>query len=285
MKRILNLIIFTIMLVSLTSCSIVSSIVDLIKPDVAYTRCDKDGKSQEDGEYLLFGEYPQTLKNDSVTVTETVDERGYYLGDDGAYYAKVVANPYSEEYTFAGGASISSGEVYYFKVEPIRWRILSVTDGVAVILCDSIIENKAYDADKDNNYKNSDIRTWLNGTFYETAFAEIQRDIIVSAAVEGAEDKIYLLSSSDLNNTDFGFNASLSEYDSARRLQTTDFARANGAWMKTAAENYGNGSWWLCSSIEGTTNKAYRIDSAGGVDEGYVNHAHYGVAAALSIKL
>ena len=92
MKRILNLIVFTLILLSFTSCSIISSIANLIKPDVAYTRCDKDGNSQDDGEYLLFGEYPQTLKKDEVIVTETVDDRGYYLGDDGAYYAKVVAD-------------------------------------------------------------------------------------------------------------------------------------------------------------------------------------------------
>ena len=35
---------------------------------------------------------------------------------------------------------------------------------------------------------------------------------------EGTEDKVYLLSSGDLMNADFGFNASLSEYDEVRKL-------------------------------------------------------------------
>ena len=278
MKKFLSLIVFTFIILSLTSCGIVS----LFKTDAAYTRCDRDGKPQDDGEYVLFGEYPQTIKTADVEITETVDERGYYLGSDGAYYAKVNAAPYKDEYTFTNGASVTSGEVYYFKVEPIRWRILSEANGEALLLCDSIIENKAYDSEKNNSYENSDIRAWLNGDFYETAFDEAQRNIVVA---EGTEGKVSLLSSGDLMNADFGFNASLSEYDAARRLQTTDYVRANGAWMKTVTENYGNGSFWLRSPIEGATNKAWRMDSAAAADEGYVNHSHYGVVPALFIKL
>ena len=39
-----------------------------------------------------FGEYPQTLKAENVTITsQTPDADGYYLGSDGARYAKQVA--------------------------------------------------------------------------------------------------------------------------------------------------------------------------------------------------
>ena len=30
------------------------------------------------GEYIYFGEYPQTIKADDVIITDTVDSRGYY---------------------------------------------------------------------------------------------------------------------------------------------------------------------------------------------------------------
>ena len=55
--------------------------------------CDKEGKPSDEGEYVLFGEYPQSLKAPDVEITETVDGRGYCLGTDGEYYAKVVASP------------------------------------------------------------------------------------------------------------------------------------------------------------------------------------------------
>ena len=281
MKKILSFIVFVCILSTLTACGIVSS---FFESNEVYVRCDKEGKPSDEGEYVLFGEYPQSLKASDVEITETVDERGYYLGSDGAYYAKVVASPYKEEYTFVNGDAVSSGEEYYFKVEPIRWRILSENDGVALIFCDSVIENQAFDAGKNNGYEDSDVREWLNSAFYESAFAELQRDIIVCGN-ESIEDKVFLLSSADLMNADFGFNVSLSEYDATRKMQTTDYIRAKGAWMKTAVENYGNGSYWLRSPIEGSSNKAWRIDSAGAADEGYVNQSHYGVAPALYVKL
>ena len=44
--------------------------------------------------YLYFGEYPQTIKSSDVAVTDIKDDRGYYLGSDGCYYARVLARPY-----------------------------------------------------------------------------------------------------------------------------------------------------------------------------------------------
>ena len=49
---------------------------------------------KEERKILYFGEYPQTIKADDVTIKDEVDKRGYYLGSDGAYYDKIVATPY-----------------------------------------------------------------------------------------------------------------------------------------------------------------------------------------------
>lgn len=46
-----------------------------------------------EGDYIYFGEYPQTIKEDNVVISTEQDSRGYFLGSDGAYYAKVVASP------------------------------------------------------------------------------------------------------------------------------------------------------------------------------------------------
>ena len=122
-----------------------------------YVRVNKNNEGDAQGEYILFGEYPQTLKADDVTVGDVADEDGYYLGSDGARYAKVVADPIGS-YTFSDGSAVTSGNTYYFKVEPIRWRILSEDGESAFILADGILAKKAYNASRNNNYKNSDIR-------------------------------------------------------------------------------------------------------------------------------
>ncbi|MBR2972392.1 MAG: hypothetical protein IKC61_05650 [Clostridia bacterium] len=242
-----------------------------------------------DDDYILFGEYPQTIKADDVIITDTQDSRGYYLGSDGFYYAKITATPLDSAYTFSTGNTVTSGEVYYFKVEPIRWRILTTDGEKAFILCDSIIANLAYQSDYNlyyfaydteknyygttangapngtyaNNYKYSEVRKWLNATFYETAFSELQREIILTTmidnsaestgfssnpyACEDTEDKIFLLSHAEVTKSEYGFALDYLSYDTARRIQTSDYTRATGAYMYSAPSYYGKGYWWLRS--------------------------------------
>ena len=263
--------------------------------------CGKDPGYTRDGNYIYFGEYPQTLKADNVTITETLDSRGYYLGSDGFYYAKVVADPYGSSYTFSTGATVTDGQTYYFKVEPIRWRILSTDGETALILCDSIIANHRYDGSS-NNYKNSEIRQWLNATFYETAFTELQREIIITTTVDNSvystgyssnsyacadtEDKIFLLSYRDVTNAAYGFSSSASNCDTARGMQTSDYSRATGVYMNTASLYYGNGFWWLRSPNLNYSSYARYVYYDGYVD--YYSFVYYtspGVVPALQIRL
>ena len=288
----------------------------------ACTECGKIVYTR-DGNYIYFGEYPQTLKADSVTITSTQDSRGYYLGSDGCYYAKVVADPYTSGYTFSTGATVSSGTTYYFKVEPIRWRILSEDGETALILCDSIIANKAYQSSHsynsnngkyyttangapsgtyENNYKYSEVRAWLNAEFYITAFNELQRELILTTTVdnsvysteyssnpyacENTNDKIFLLSYREVTNSAYGFSSDYSSYDTARRMQTSDYSRASGVFMYTNSSYYGNGCWWLRSPDSSGCSFARVVVYRGNVDSNnYVSNSNRGVVPALRIRL
>ena len=272
-----------------------------------YVRCDKDGTPNENGDYILFGEYPQTIKADYVSIFPNQDSRGYYLGSDGHYYAKVIASPCNSGYTFSTGATITIAAVYYFKVEPIRWRILSTDGETALILCDSIIANQAYDnynnGNYSNNYAESDIRAWLNATFYEIAFNELQREIILTTMVdnsvystgysylpyacEDTEDKIFLLSYREVTNSEYGFSSSYSiDDDIARIVLTSDYSRATGVYMNISSDYYGNGCWWLRSPYSYDSNCARFVYYDGSVyDDSYVYSSSSGVVAALKIRL
>ena len=220
---------------------------------------------RREGDYIYFGSYPQTIKSEDVEITETQNEKGYFLGSDGKYYAKVIADPFEEEgYVFSTREAVVKDNVYYFKVEPIKWRILSEKDGNAFLLCDSIIDNQAYHNDffeGSNKYIDSTIRQWLNEQFYETAFEKYQREIIITTHVDNSsstsgdignsskatDDKIFLLAYTEVCEGDYGFTHSTLTEANTRKKVTSDYTRANGVYMNKVTEYFGNGNWWLRS--------------------------------------
>lgn len=259
------------------------------------------GGNDESDKYVYFGEYPQTIKADGVTVSCTTDSRGYYLGSDDCYYAKVTAKPNTAggyyDVFFSTKESVVSGTDYYFKVEPIRWRVLSEDGDTALVLCDSIIDSRAFDGtfgDNSNNYAESDIRAWLNATFYETAFTALERELIITTTVdnsaasaigaenpfvcENTEDKIFLLSYADVINDNYGFSSVFDSSDKARQMLTSDYARATGAFMTESGNYAENGYWWLRSPYFEGGDKACCI-----LDSGSVNTYSYGGSVWLTM--
>ena len=265
------------------------------------------------GNYIYFGEYPQTIKASNVSIISTTpDTDGYYLGSDGERYAKVVADPYESGYTFSNNSSVIGGNTYYFKVEPIRWRILSESDGNAFILCDSIIANRDYHHTTSsttidgqtvyaNNYKYSDIRAWLNDEFYNTAFGDLQQALIQTTEVdnsagstgsssnryacENTSDKVFLPSYREVITIEYGFESSWTYDDTARQMLTSDFSRATGAYMSTDWSYYGNGRWWLRSPRNDYSHYARIVNLDGLAGYGSDVNFDYGVVPALNLTL
>jgi len=79
-----------------------------------------------------------------------------------------------------------------------------------------------HDVEKDTVYELSTIRTWLNKSFYRTAFNTTEKKMIIKQTLENkeglktlskdklggktAKDKVFFLSKDDIQNTDYGFN-------------------------------------------------------------------------------
>ena len=257
-----------------------------------------------EGNYIYFGEYPQSIKASSVTITSTVDSRGYFLGSDNAYYAKVVASPFDSAYKFSSNQTVTSGTEYYFKVEPIKWRIISENSGKAVLLCESIIDSSCYDS-TNNNYKDSDIRAWLNGTFYTKAFGALEAALIHTVTVDNTlattghtenanvcantSDKVYLLSYKDVTNSAYGFSSNVNDVNLLRMKKTSDYAIANGAYTSDSSQTAykGNGIWMLRTPNDTYTHFIRECDHSGAVTDGGTNitSTFFGVVPAITITL
>ena len=203
--------------------------------------------------------------------------------------------------------------VYWFLFEPIKWRVLSEENGTALILSELIIDSgEFYVSDKGtrnengetvhlNNYEFSTIRNWLNDNFYNTAFTDIQKELIVVTNVDNSADttgsnlgnnyacndttdNVFLLSHADMVNAGYGFDELYTATDEMRKKQTSDYAMAQGAYTSTNEGNEGIGYWWLRSPYYNNGVNASRVHEAGYIRSAYVYSADVGIVPAIRIK-
>ncbi|MDY6276202.1 MAG: DUF6273 domain-containing protein [Bacilli bacterium] len=270
----------------------------------------------EDGKTITYGLYPQTNVNDSTLVSAlnalaTPESNGWYLYE-GDYYAKLSATPYSSSYKFDNGTTIVSGKTYWFKCEPIPWNVLSNNSGEYYILSSVLLDVHCYYNSTSsrtidgqtvytNNYKYSDIRTWLNNDFYNSAFAlgnsHIQTTTVDNSAsttdsssnryaCANTEDKVFLPSYQDYINSSYGFSTSI-DSTNTRYCITTDWARAKGAFYSTHSSYLYNGYYWTRSPDSGYSYYAWYVSVDGYLycDRYRVNRTDFCVRPSLSIKI
>ncbi len=192
-----------------------------------------------------------------------------------------------------------SNTIYFFKYEPLTWRVLDPSTGY--IMCESLIDSQAYqdvmyyvngrlsfDADGlmgTGQYDASTIRYWLNFDFYETAFSESQKRNIKSTDFDGTirADKVFLLSWNDANNSSYGFNpnGNYGGKDPNREATATDYAKCQGVGVPYSVndEHIVSLSWWLrsgdCVEYDGYMDRS---------DESEVTDTDYGIRPVCCIS-
>lgn len=267
-----------------------------------------------DGNTLTYGLYPQNNVNDetllsSLNELSATESNGYYLYND-VYYAKLTAKPNDPQEKFDNGNSIVEGETYWFKCEPITWNILSKNNDEYYLLSSVLIDNHCYTSEYDrlldgyyipnNDFEYSDIRSWLNNEFFNSAFAfnnsHIQLVTVDTPRApepvdfseqfhQSTQNKVYLPSYYDYLNTSYNFPDS-TEPTIIRCCKTTDWTRANGAFSWSTEDDYKNcGSYLTRSPYTNHNSFVYEVDVNGGLYETRSLKANLGVRPAITIKL
>lgn len=296
------------------------------------------------GTIINFGSYPQSKVTDSATLKKLDKEPKqwesyeYYSGtgdwrdgnmepSDYMLYAdiKLGGNKYravtfseyrpywtgytssSSNNTYQDDNGYYTGNVYYFKYEPLKWRVLDASTGL--VMSENTIDSQAYQNlvyyngsqyynSKDctkyaSDWATSSLRAWLNNDFYNTAFSKTQQDRIKELTRENkstydskydsnpTSDKITLLSYDDVLNKNYGFNPSSSAYDTARQCKGTDYAKCQGLYVNSS---YGGISWWWLRSPNYSSDAA-AVGNGGWAHNyySYVNFTHFGVIPALNL--
>lgn len=178
----------------------------------------------------------------------------------------------------AAPAYIQAGSSFYFGhyeqdnnestgSEPIEWIVLNTKDGKALLISRYILDCLPYSEDGETvNWANSSLRSWLNTSFYDTAFTEDERKVIAETtngnyAEDGnpewalnpcppTDDHVFILSWKEAT-----------EYfpdDAKRKTDGTEYARSVGAkFLGVTSIGFSNADWWLRSSGANNTEAAY----------------------------
>ena len=185
-----------------------------------------------DGDYIYFGYWPQTLERDENVIAKLNEIAGTpplprdkenpynweshegttYMWQkiviyNGTKYLGVQMNDYRASGVYSLTSYIMKNgyftfEVYWFKYEPIKWRILTTSGNSAYIMSDIALDsfsiqpnryqgfyNEKYgvfrtdqngnmDGTYANNWEYCFLRGWLNDTFYKEVFNDLQKEII-----------------------------------------------------------------------------------------------------------
>ncbi len=194
------------------------------------------------------------------------------------------------------------------KKTPIKWQILKQDGDDLFLLADQALDCKPYnEEDTDVTWETCTLRSWLNSDFYDAAFSDSEKAAIKQTSVSNEDnpyygteggndttDRLFLLSLSEIVNTDYGFQSRTDFYDQARHAKATDYAKAQGCY--TGSE--GTSWWWLRSpgddsgSATNVNYVGYVLDYGGSVDiDGsgvrpalHVNAANAAISSALVNK-
>ena len=265
------------------------------------------------GNNITYGIYPQTHINNSSLISSlnsdaVLSSNGWYLYK-GEYYAKISATPYKNEYKFYDGVSIKSGSKYWFKCEPITWKILSDVDGY-FLLSNIVLDSRAYYSTLStrtingqtvypDNYVYSDIRIWLNEDFYNHAFVFENSNLLITEVNNSGSttdypenpliapnpntfDKVFMPSYSDYKRTDYGFGSSTSA-STTRCCKTTDWAIATGTIPFSDNDRY-VAVYWTRSPAGSHYNKSFAVGNLGSLNAYDANTSYVGIRPSIRIN-
>ncbi len=188
-------------------------------------------KYTRDGDNIYFGYWPQTCERDENVVAKLNEIAGKpplprdkenpfnweshegttYMWQkiviyNGTKYLGVQMNDYRASGVYSLRSYIMKNgyftfEVYWFKYEPIKWRILTTSGNSAFIMSDIALDSFSIQPDRKsenrdglfaeynnstgvpdgtyaNNWEYCFLRSWLNETFYNEVFNKLQKEII-----------------------------------------------------------------------------------------------------------
>lgn len=175
--------------------------------------------------------------------------------------------------------------------EPIYWQILDVQDNKALVITHKGLISRPYNTVlQDITWENSEIREWLNSSFYVDAFTDEEKALIELTDVDNSEAECFpWYSTTGGNDTEdyvflLSYHEAMTQYfpdKKSRLILPTKSAIENGAYV----DYDGYCRWWLRSPAQ-YQECTVAVQSDGSLcDMATVNCAEFIVRPALWVDL
>lgn len=175
--------------------------------------------------------------------------------------------------------------------EMILWRVLQVTEDSIMLLSDSLLASRPYqETFEEANWRDSDIRAWLNSEFMSRAFTGAEVSAMLENEVTTAanpvysnesevvtKDYVYLLSSQEVTNPVYGFYPSSAYNTATRKAVRTEYALAN--------DGDAHNCWWLRDNSLSLYFGAYISSGGKVIYESFVGRRNDGVRPVICLDL
>ena len=238
---------------------------------------------------IYFGNYPQSEYTPKQP-PKNPESGKEYTDSDGTkmLYMEGIREEYSEEiYNY-----VDVEYQVYYKIEPIKWRVLAVDGDDVFLLADKNLDCKPYNETNANiSWEDCSLQKWVNTDFLNGAFSGLQQLAVKqtrravednsgtgASGISYSTEKIYLLSNIEATNPAYGFCAGSQKESETKEVKNTDYASECGAATCTEEDYNGNGYSWLRSAAGNMSIVHYDGNSFGGLN---VTSKFCGVRPAL----
>ena len=172
---------------------------------------------------------------------EKYDYRGVYFNQYRPHYTNLSGEEY---YSIQSHNGYYINNIYWFKYEIIKWDIIESVDNKLMLISNIAIDSQDYypSTSRDefdhnggigyaNNYEYSNIRKFLNNDFYNTAFNNADKEIIVTTTIDNKVDMEVYSANDTFDNVFILSDSEIKKYysnTSDRITGGSDYAKAQG---------------------------------------------------------
>ena len=253
--------------------------------------------SKVDENTIKYGMFPQTIVSDVALIDtlnslKVVEDNGYYEYENELYFADR-ANPHGDAKYFSNDEQIITGRTYWYKVEPILWDIIGNSGNEYKIVSRTVLTAMTYGVrggdstlgTHGSNYKESNVREWLNDGFLEKASFNL--DYLLDKTIDNSKE------SAGLSNDDFTCENTTDKVSILSYSEMVDCVE-NGLTFtyfpsdySKAAGSYGfaDGSTFCWTRSPSGADVIKSIDGEGKFTTGWVDYRMFGVKPCVYIEL